>query len=297
MQRRISAVLTCGLAAALMLAVASPADAQARSTRRIPVKKDTYGRTTTESSGAVQNDTAAARMRQDSINAANAERMRQDSIAAAERARQDSLAAIERARQDSIARVEQARRDSVARADSIARAEEAARQRRMLLGRWGGATFRLGAGLSLPQKAFKDYYKNGFNVTGGIGYSPVNWPVGVQFDVGYDRWGGKDLTAIGGSGVQENASIWSGIGNLTLHVPNLLGVSPYLTGGGGVYRFADLGGTDTQAHWKGGWNAGAGVKFGVGLTNLFVESRYHSVKMGNVDDTKFIPVILGISFR
>lgn len=39
---------------------------------------------------------------QDSINAANAARARQDSIDAAERARQDSLAALERARTDSI---------------------------------------------------------------------------------------------------------------------------------------------------------------------------------------------------
>ncbi|MFL5576530.1 MAG: peptidoglycan-associated lipoprotein Pal [Gemmatimonadaceae bacterium] len=44
-----------------------------------------------------------APVNQDSIDAANRERARQDSIAAADRARQDSLAALERARQDSLA--------------------------------------------------------------------------------------------------------------------------------------------------------------------------------------------------
>ena len=67
---------------------------------------------------------------EEKLAAAEAERARQDSIAAIEKARQDSLAAIERARLDSIAAVERALMDSIAAVeralqDSLAAAERA----------------------------------------------------------------------------------------------------------------------------------------------------------------------------
>jgi hypothetical protein len=109
----------------------------------------------------------------------------------------------------------------------------------------------------------------------------------LRLDVGYDRFGVKG----GGS---DNANIWSGLGEVTLKVPQVLAVSPYLVAGGGVYRLSTSYAGSTSST-KGGWNAGGGITFGVGMAKLFVEGRYNSVSTELVK-TKYVPVILGISF-
>jgi hypothetical protein len=216
-------------------------------------------------------------MRQDSI--ANVERLRQDSIAAVERARQDSIAAVERARQDSIAAAQAAQ----ARADSIARAE-AERLRQLSK---GDTYFRLGAGVSVPSGDFSNFVKQGFNVTGSLGWHKWNSPIGLRADVGYDHFSLK-------SGLTGNApNVWSGLGDITLKIPQVLAVSPYVVAGGGFYHFSDDGSGSSTT--KGGWNAGGGITFGVGMAKLFIESRYMHVATPT-KATTYYPVILGFSF-
>ena len=282
MQYRLSKTVAIGVAAVLSLGFAGSAAAQVTSdtvtrskttvtsSRRISVRKD--GTTSTEQAGTLVPN--ADSLRADSI--ANAERMRQDSIANAERIRQDSIATAERLRQEELARIERARQDSIA-------AAEAARLRQLAK---GNVYFRLGAGVSMPQSDFKDSYNNGFNVTGSAGWHKWNSPLGLRLDVGYDRFSLK--------GASENASILSGVGDVTLKIPQVLAVSPYLVAGGGIYRLSSSGAGSTS-NTKGGWNAGGGITFGVGMAKLFIESRYTNVSTEGVA-TKFIPVILGISF-
>lgn len=294
MQYRLSNTVAVGVAAVLSLGFASSAAAQVTSdsvtrsrttvtsSRRIPVRKD--GTTSTEQAGSLARPNADS-LRADSI--ANAERIRQDSIANAERIRQDSIATAERLRQEELARIERARQDSIAaaeraRQDSIA-AAEAERLRRLAK---GNVYFRLGAGVSLPQSDFADSYKNGFNVTGSAGWHKWNSPIGLRLDVGYDRFSLK--------GASENASILSGVGDVTFKIPQVLAVSPYLVAGGGIYRL-NSSVPNSESATKGGWNAGGGLTFGVGMAKLFVEGRYTSVSTELVK-TKFVPVILGISF-
>jgi len=303
MQYRLSKTVALGIAAALTFGFAGSAAAQVTSTdsvktttrskttvtssRRIPVRKDESGTTSTESAGSLARPNADS-LRADSI--ANAERMRQDSIANVERLRQDSIAAVERARQDSIAAVERARQDSIAaaqaaqaRADSIARAE-AERIRQLSK---GDVYFRLGAGVSVPTGDFKTAYKQGFNVTGSLGWHKYNSPIGLRADVGYDKFSLKG--GLSGS----NPNIWSGLGEVTLKIPQVLAVSPYLVGGGGFYRFSNYGSGSSTT--KGGWNAGGGITFGVGMAKLFIESRYmHIATPGSA--TTYYPIILGFSF-
>ena len=138
----------------------------------------------------------------------------------------------------------------------------------------------------MPQSDFADNFKNGFNVTGSAGWHKWNSPLGLRLDVGYDRFSLK--------GASENASILSGVGDVTLKIPQVLAVSPYLVAGGGIYRLSSSGAGSTS-NTKGGWNAGGGITFGVGMAKLFIESRYTNVSTEGVA-TKFIPVILGISF-
>jgi hypothetical protein len=293
MQYRLSKTVAVGVAAVLSLGFAGSAAAQVTSdtvtrskttvtsSRRISVRKD--GTTSTEQAGTLVPN--ADSLRADSI--ANAERMRQDSIANAERIRQDSIATAERLRQEELARIERARQDSIAaaeraRQDSIA-AAEAERLRRLAK---GNVYFRLGAGVSLPQADFADNFKNGFNVTGSAGWHKWNSPIGLRVDVGYDRFSLK--------GASENASILSGVGDVTLKIPQVLAVSPYLVAGGGIYRL-NSSVANSESVTKGGWNAGGGLTFGVGMAKLFIEGRYTNVSTEGVA-TKFIPVILGISF-
>jgi hypothetical protein len=287
-----------GVAAALTIGLAGTASAQVTtdttvktttrskttvtSTRRIPVRKD--GTTSSEAAGSIAQPNADS-LRADSI--ANAERMRLASIAAVERARQDSIANAERMRQDSIAAVERARQDSIARErarqDSIA-AAEAERIRQLSK---GDVYFRLGAGAAVPNGDFGDVVKTGFNVTGSVGWHKWNSPIGLRADVGYDRFSFKS----GFTGTNPN--IWSGLGEVTLKIPQVMAVSPYAVAGGGFYRFNDDGtGSSTT---KGGWNAGGGITFGMGAAKLFLESRYMHVNTPG-KATTYYPVILGFSF-
>ena len=328
MHRRIASAIAFGVAAALSIGAAS-AGAQATtdssrtttkkvtSSRRIPVRKDQYGNAANDNASGsangnrmtkAQQDSMAAAARQDSINAANAamERARQDSINAAN-------AAMERARQDSInaanAAIERARQDSIARADSIRmaqqRADSIAAARRAMLGRWGGAMFRIGGGATIPTGDIKDFYKTGFDGTVSVGYHPGTWPVGIRFDGNYDRLSGKDFTVGGVTSTISNVAIWSGTGELTLGVPPMMHVTPYAVGGGGIYHFSNFGagngsGTnnDNGSVNKFGWNLGGGIGFGMGGSQLFLESRYTRVNMGSGNgNVTFIPVIIGLTFR
>jgi len=295
MKRHLSTSIVCGLAAVVTLGLAGTANAQqttdstanrsrakVTSSRRIPVRKDAV---TTESAGAVapapNADSAAAAARADSI--ANAERMRQDSIANAERMRQDSIAAAQRAYQDSVANAARMRQDSIARADSL-RAWNLAHMRRP----GSGLYFQIGGGASMPQSDFKNSFDRGWNVTGSVGYHPFTSPIGIRFDAGYDRFGAKSALA----STDNNLSVWSGLADLTLRVPSMWAVSPYLIGGGGVSHFSAFNGDKSTT--KGQWNAGAGIGFGLANVKLFIESRYmHVATPGTA--TKFVPVIVGIS--
>ena len=322
MYRRIPTALAFGVVAALSVGAARTAEAQgttsdssrssATSSQRIPVRKDTYGNAGYDNANAsangrrmtkAQRDSAAAQARADSIAAANAamERARQDSInaanAAIERARQDSInaanAAIERARQDSIARADSIAREK-ARADSIAAAEAA---RRKMMGRWGGAEFRIGGGAAMPMSDTKDFFNTGFDGTVGVGYHPGTWPVGIRFDGNYDRLGAKTIAGVKG----KSQAIWSGAGELVLGLPPMFAVSPYAVGGGGLYHFSDVpdvNGNSSSLN-KFGWNVGAGIGFGMGGAKLFVESRYTRVNLGDANGGKvtFLPVIVGITLR
>jgi len=278
MTRHLSTSIVCGLAAVVTLGLAGTANAQSTdstrastsrarvtSSRRIPVRKDAANTTTTESAGAVaptptpNADSAAAAARQDSI--ANAERMRQDSIANAARMRQDSIA----------------------RADSIARWNLAHMRRPGT-----GLYFQVAAGPSYPKSDFDNGFDRGFDVTGSVGYHPMVSPVGIRFDVGYDRF--NPTASI--TGTSDKLALWSGLADVTLRIPKMWAVSPYLLAGGGVAHFSSYGTSDSMT--KGQWNAGGGIGFGLGNVKLFVESRYMHIATPNTATT-YVPIVLGIS--
>lgn len=311
MKMHRSTSILCGLAAAVTLGLSAAANAQATtdstvrttrsttrvtSTRRIPVRKD-GSMTTTESAGAMAKPNADSLARADSMARADAMmRAHQDSIAMAERMHQDSIAAMQRAHQDSIAMADRMRQDAMARADSLMRWNAA---RAKMAGT--GFYFQVGGGTSIPRGNFDNFFSRNYDVTGSVGYHPEVSPVGVRFDVAYDRFYSRGSV----TGFGEDPTALSGLAELTVKVPVMSVVSPYLIGGGGVTRFSHysnttpfvntLGSTSTGTSMtKGQYNAGAGISFGVRMTRLFVESRYmHVATPGKA--TTFIPIIIGIS--
>jgi len=306
MKRHLSTAIVCGLAVATLglagTASAQSTDSTARSTgsstrsstrvtssRRIPVRKDAVNNESAGSVAPTPNADSVARAdsmaRQDSI--ANADRMRQDSIANADRMRQDSIASAARMRQDSIANAERMRQDSIARADSITRWNLAHMRRP-----GSGLYFQIAGGASMPTSDFKNGFDRGWNATGSVGFHPFTSPIGIRFDAAYDRFGVKNALA----GGDDNVSVWSGLADLTLRIPRMWAVSPYLIGGGGFSHFGEYnnGVATSNSQTKGQWNAGGGIGFGLGNVKLFVESRYMHVATPNTA-TSFVPVIVGIS--
>lgn len=157
----------------------------------------------------------------------------------------------------------------------------------------------VGGGATMPMGRFSDFYKTGWNISVPFGWRSLSgFPLGMQAEVSYNQLQGQTIT----SGVTYTAAdpkIWSGLLDLTLNVP--LGsdrVGLYLMGGGGVHRFTDFaqastdgGGTSTT---KFGVNGGAGLTFGIGAVNLFLESRYVSV-FTDGPNTNYVPIVLGVS--
>jgi opacity protein-like surface antigen len=205
-------------------------------------------------------------------------------------------------RQDSIAAAERARQDSIARADSIAAAERAWRLRPI-----GGFYWGLGAGIAEPTQNVDIAHNTGFNAVMPFGWDPVGSPLGLRFDVGYTTFANRsDYFGAGNS--SGRPQLWSGSADLKLHLPVLQRfmhrASLYAVGGATYYHYKNLtlveqggGTTVTSPDWsnKLGWNAGGGLQFGWGRTNLFVESRYmtfshEGLKGGHV------PIVLGLSW-
>lgn len=268
----------------------------ARSTTRIRVSKEQ-----TSTGEVTPTPAPTPTVNQDSINAANAERARQDSIAAADRARQDSIANAERMRQDSIAAAERARQDSIARADSIAAAERAWRMRQI-----GGFYWGLAAGIAEPTQNVDIAHNTGFNAEMPFGIDPIGSPLGLRFDVGYTTFANR--ADYFGANTSGRPQVWSGSADLKLRLPVVQRfihrASLYALGGATYYHYKNLtlvqqggGTTVTSPDWsnKLGWNAGGGLSFGWGRTNLFVESRYMTFSNGGLKGGH-VPIVLGFSW-
>lgn len=288
---------------------------------------------------------AAAVMRtRDSI--ANIERMRADSIARIEKARSDSIAAVERARADEAARlereraaaaaaVEAKRRDSVAAVEAAAAVERERIQREKDRYRFDGSGWYigLGAGGAVPTGDLETLgYKSGYDISLPIGWQKRNRMLGVRLDLGYNQFSGNTFVGQGSQGVtltNNDPKVLSAALNLTASLP-ISKVALYAVGGGGVYHFRDYGVTSSLSGFLGndvfeqnevssaektrtkfGANIGAGVDFGAGPANIYLESRLVNVFTDRDDNVQFndffgnnrsqslkwFPIILGVKIR
>ena len=187
-------------------------------------------------------------------------------------------------------------RDSAMRRDSIARAEQMRRdstyRARAAMG--SGLYIGVGGGTSLPLGEAKDDWKTGWAVFVPVGYDWPSW-FGVRVDGSYEHWAGKS-EGIFTYGPYKLAGLNA---DLKARVPLASGsTSVQLYGlAGGNFDHLTYGETsgESDSMNKVGWNAGAGLSFGWGVTSLLVESRYFSVSAEG-GTLKWYPVVAGITY-
>ena len=163
--------------------------------------------------------------------------------------------------------------------------------------RASGLQFGLAVGDSIPTGDAKHDFKNGYRGTGLVAIGTPQANVGVRLEASYDVMKFKNQSDF--PDFSGKAKIASGTANLTLSPFHMQVLAPYFIGGGGVYNFKVSSnstlGANSATQTKFGWNAGAGVAFGLGRTHLFVEGRYHSISTSGQRFT-FIPVSVGLVF-
>ena len=203
-------------------------------------------------------------------------------------------------------------------AESTARAEASQLALRRHLAR--GLYIGVAGGASAPQRAVRDGYTGGWNVTVPVGFDWTESPLGVRADFAVDHLNGTRIHNIYEQTLAASGDItvWSLNADMKLrfHAP---GTSTrthlYVLGGagahrvtGGVYGTADPRAgqnlTFGDAKTNFGWNVGGGFSASWGPTEVFVESRFFQLKSdltfhqaGGVGTyTSFTPIIVGLQW-
>lgn len=161
----------------------------------------------------------------------------------------------------------------------------------------GGAKFSLGGGVTLPLGDFGDAVGTGFHGLAAVSFVPTGFPLGIQIDGMYQRFGTEDDPLLGD--LDANFRILQGTANAVykFQTSEETKVRPYLIGGVGLYN-GKLSGDDIpdsfeESETDFGINAGAGFDFQAGAVGLFVEGRFHNV-FSDGESTNFIPITLGV---
>jgi hypothetical protein len=160
-----------------------------------------------------------------------------------------------------------------------------------------GVHFGVAAGAGAPAGDTGDTFETGFNGSAFLNWTPAVSPVGLRVEGMYHNMGVESQT----DPDTGDAEIIAGLAGAVI-APKNGTVKQYAVGGGGVYNVdvdrlglvATRGYNETEL----GWNAGGGVAFPLGKTNVFVEARYHSINTDgrDVERIQLVPVTVGIVF-
>jgi opacity protein-like surface antigen len=203
-------------------------------------------------------------------------------------------------------------------ADSIAREQAAQSALKKHLAR--GMYFGLAGGANAPQRAIRDGYTGGWNVTVPVGFDATDSPLGIRTDLSIDHMNGTRIHTLAEQTLAAcgDVTVWSLNADLKLrfHAPGTgTRTHLYLLGGAGAHKItggvygttsANAGENLTfdRAKARFGWNAGGGVSTSWGPTELFVESRFFQVKSdltfhqaGGIGTyTSFTPIVVGLQW-
>jgi hypothetical protein len=186
----------------------------------------------------------------------------------------------------------------------------------------------LGGGASIPTGPIRNGYNTGFTVAVPIGWDSPESPLGFRVDLGYTRLDARptfrngSLLIVGGTPIiaspaTADPQVWSALANLKLRVPffgSFFGPTSgiYAVGGGGVNHFRHYNTTfaltnpqfdntttipaTNETMTRGALDAGGGISWAVGVTEVFLESRYVTTFMPN-ERASYVPIILGVNVR
>jgi hypothetical protein len=198
----------------------------------------------------------------------------------------------------------------------------------MVVKRYGNWYIGFGGGAAIPLEESRRAYDEGVNFNVPIGWESENNVLGFRLNFGYSKFEGRTNFRCTGTSVpcsgstvgtrlpNQDPQIWSGMADLTLRVP-FLGTwggpmtGLYLVGGGGYNKFSDwydnfaltnpdVNGSSSSVNKEAvtafAANAGGGLRVGLGIADIFVESRYvHAFTPGH--NISYVPVLLGLSLR
>jgi hypothetical protein len=188
----------------------------------------------------------------------------------------------------------------------------------------------LGAGEGIPVQTLRDGYDPGLSVSVPIGWDSQTGPFGIRGNFGYTRLdsrktfrntGATTGVGFGSSGsafvASSDPQIWSALADLKLRFPfsgHYDGARSglYVVGGGGVNYFRNYNTTfaltnpefnngtsvtaTSESMTRMALNAGGGLTWGLGMTEVFLESRYVTT-FTEGRRASYVPVILGLTFR
>jgi hypothetical protein len=179
----------------------------------------------------------------------------------------------------------------------------------------GGMYFGLGGGMTLPYGSLRDVNEPGWNAQAQLGWQPLHSWLGIRGDANYTMYAeNQDYANMGGRpdvltgnldlkvgiplfqklfGVIPSFSLYGIGGGSYIHSNGLRAeLEPNVPGGQGAQNAIATGPTN-----KFGWNAGGGVSWHWGATELFAESRVIGFSpIANSDGAKHIPITLGFNW-
>lgn len=145
----------------------------------------------------------------------------------------------------------------------------------------------VGAGGILPSGDYSTLDNAGWHVLGAVEVGLPMTGLGVRVDGMYSQTTHAE-NFLSGSTTLSGVS-----GDLVYRIgAPAVPVKFYVLGGVGYYN-VDL---DVGSESDMGYNAGAGLSFGLAGLNLFAEARYVGVMTSGTSDLTFFPVTLGMAF-
>lgn len=160
-----------------------------------------------------------------------------------------------------------------------------------------------GGGQSFPTGDFGYDNKPGMSFGGFLQYRAPSKPIGVRGELTYLRNDMKE-GLLASQGADPSATgYWStlylGVAGVYESMAEKGSFGWYLVAGGGMYQLkptiSQAGVEVSLPETKPGFNAGGGLRLRVGAASVYIEGRYHGLRVEETNLT-FLPISLGVAF-
>ncbi len=145
------------------------------------------------------------------------------------------------------------------------------------------------AGPSIPIGSLRDTQNQGLDLNIGFIRGSDDSPIGLRFDLGYDRFPGKTIAGV----KKADSKFVGGTADIVFSTSGFT-LKPYLIAGAGGFKMTS--GAATKSTIRFGFDFGIGVTLPLASKAFFVESRVNSVSQHNAKPLRYVPIVLGILF-